>query len=126
MIGHVETRDVHSVRILQCAPDGPNLASEAAARDLIGEAAGAGAEWIVIPAERLGDAFFDLKTRIAGEMLQKIVNYRVGVAIIGDLSTRAAVSDALRDFMCESNRGRTVWFVDNVAAFEDRLAAHAS
>ena len=41
---------------------------------------------------------------------------------MGDVSAAVAASDPLRDFVRESNRGATVWFVDDLAALEARLA----
>jgi len=76
------------------------------------EAAGHGARFIVIPAERLDDDFFRLETRIAGEVIQRFAMYRVRVAILGDISRHVAQSKSLRDFVHECNRGNQCWFVD--------------
>jgi hypothetical protein len=109
------------VEVLVCGPDGPTLASEGDATDLIGEALGQGARWVAIPLTRLPPEFLDLKTGFAGQVLQKFVNYRLQVAILGDVTAAVSRSDALRDFVRESNRGRTVWFVEDLAALEARL-----
>ena len=106
-----------------CAADGPPLVGERSATDLIGDAMGAGARVVVIPVSRLGPSFLTLSTRIAGEVIQKFVNYGFQVAFLGDVSDAVAASDALRDFIRESNRGRHVWFVADLAALEARLAA---
>ena len=58
-----------------------------------------------------------------GELLQKFVNYGRRVVILGDVSQAVAGSKALRDFVRESNRGASVWFVPDMAALEARLAA---
>lgn len=108
--------------VFTVAPAGPPLASEADARDLIGQAIGAGAGVIAIPVGRLAPSFFDLKTREAGLFIQKIVNYRMRVAFIGDLSAEIARSAALGDFVRESNRGEAVWFVADQAALAARLS----
>ena len=67
------------------------------ASDLISEARSADATIAVLPTARLDPAFFDLKTGIAGEMVQKFVNYGLKVAIVGDTSELAAKSKALHD-----------------------------
>jgi hypothetical protein len=108
-----------------CAPDGPPLDGERAGTDIIGDAYGSGAKLIVVPVERLGDGFLRLSTRIAGEVIQKFVNYGYSLAIVGDVSQAVAASDALRDFIRESNRGRHVWFVEDMAALEARSSAPA-
>jgi hypothetical protein len=64
------------------------VASEAAisVRSLrdISDAIGAclGAAGLILAEEDLGAEFFDLKTGLAGELLQKFVNYRVRTAIV--------------------------------------------
>ncbi len=72
-------------------------------------------------AESLGEEFFDLKTRIAGEMLQKFSNYRMRFAIIGDFSN--VQSRSLRDFIRESNDGKTVCFAGSLDDALLRLSA---
>ncbi len=113
--------DLHGVRVLACAPDGKKLQSDRDAVELIGEAIEHRASLILIPTERLDDDFFRLRTRIAGEMIQKFVNYRLRVAIVGDISGHMEKSSALRDFVYESNRGDQVWFVANLEELDQRL-----
>jgi hypothetical protein len=67
---------------------------------------------IIVDKEALTEAFFDLKTRLAGEITQKYVNYGIQLAIIGDFS--GYTSKALLDFIYESNQGRHLYFVSNV------------
>ena len=74
----------------------------------------------MIPVSRLGPGFLTLSTRIAGEVIQKFVTYGFQVAFVGDVSAAVAASNALRDFVCESNRGRHVWFVNDF----DALTVH--
>jgi hypothetical protein len=63
------------VRIWDCASNGPLLRSERDATDLIGAAASLDPEWIVVAIIRLDPEFFALKTRLAGDFLQKFVSY---------------------------------------------------
>ncbi len=121
-----EVVQIGSVPVLMCAEQGPALAHERAAGDLIAAAWGSGAVWVAIPAARLTSAFFQLRTGVAGALLQKLVNYRLCIAIVGDLTGRVAESTAWRDFVLESNQGRTVWFVADRAALRVRLLGTAS
>ena len=101
------------------------IASERDATDLIGDALGAGVSMVAVPVERLGDGFLMLSTRIAGEVIQKFVNYGLRIAFVGDISAAVAASKALHDFVWESNRGRHVWFVADLAELDAKIAAGA-
>jgi hypothetical protein len=67
---------------------------------------------IIIKKENIIDGFYDLSTGIAGEVLQKISNYRKRMAIVGDFKN--IKSKALRDFIYESNRWKQVIFVNTL------------
>ncbi len=84
------------------------------------------ATFVVIPADRLAPDFFQLRTGLAGEILQKFVNYGLRLAIIGDLSAFTANSTALRDLINESNRGNSVWFLPDLGEVKKRLALKAN
>src|ERR1700722_6498406 len=114
--------ELHGVRVLECVPDGSKLQTYSDAVDLIGKSFENLATLIVIPVECLDDEFFQLKTRIAGELIQKFVQYRRRLVIIGDISGFLAESSALRAFVNESNRGKEVWFVASRDDLEERLA----
>jgi hypothetical protein len=102
-------------------PDGTKLRSDRDAIDIIGKAFENRATLVVIPVECLDDEFFQLRTRIAGELIQKFVQYRRRLAVVGDISGFLAESSALRAFVNESNRGKDVWFVGSLAELGQRL-----
>ncbi|MEV1172580.1 DUF4180 domain-containing protein [Nonomuraea sp. NPDC049784] len=110
-------------RVYVCEPHGEPLREAGDALDLLGEAFGRGATWVAVPAERLHDDFFTLRTGVAGEIAQKFVNYRIGLAIVGDVSRFTAASSALRAWVLESNRGDHVWFVGDLAELAARRSA---
>ena len=64
---------------------------------------------LAIDKEALCGDFFILSTGVAGEILQKLINYRFKAAIYGDYT--GYTSKPLRDFIRESNRGRDIFFV---------------
>ena len=68
-----------------------------------------GSKNIVIPKQLIVEDFFVLSTGLAGEILQKCVNYGGRMAIYGDYSRYT--SKPLNDFMYESNKGRDLFFV---------------
>ncbi|MWA06685.1 DUF4180 domain-containing protein [Actinomadura sp. LD22] len=115
-----EVRERAGVPVLVCDPGGPPVASGQDALDLIG-AAFAGARVVAVPAARLDGRFFSLGTGLAGEVMQRFVNYRLRLAVVGDLSVHLAASPALRALVRESNAGGHVWFVADLQELDDRL-----
>ncbi|WP_405865197.1 MULTISPECIES: DUF4180 domain-containing protein [unclassified Streptomyces] len=113
--------DLHGVRVLRCAPDGPPLDGERAALDLIGDAMGREAELVAVPVDRVADEFFRLRSGVAGAVMQKFVNYRVRLVVVGDLSRHLADSSALRDFVHETNQGGHIWFLADDDALDAKL-----
>lgn len=111
--------------VLVLDEEGPPIEGGRSAVDLVGKALSIGAGLVAIPTARLAPGFLTLRTRMAGEAIQKFVTYRIRVAIVGDIAGAVAASDALRDFVRESNRGRHVWFVPDLDALAARLAAEA-
>lgn len=66
------------------------------------------------------DDFFVLSTCLAGEILQKFINYGVRFAIYGDFSKYT--SKPLKDFMYESNKGKDIYFQPTVSLAVDKLS----
>lgn len=112
---------LNGTRIWLCDAEGPGLSSGRDATDIIGDTWGTEVAVVALPAVRLADEFLDLRTRLAGEFVQKFVNYGLTLAIVGDISVHVAASTALRDFVYESNRGRHLWFVHDLEALAARL-----
>ncbi|MCI8866192.1 MAG: DUF4180 domain-containing protein [Lachnospiraceae bacterium] len=68
-----------------------------------------GAERIAMDKNVICGDFFILSTGMAGEILQKFINYHVKVAVYGDYSHYT--SKPLKDFIYESNQGKDFFFV---------------
>lgn len=102
--------------------DGPLLSSEADAVDLMGQTYGTGADMVVLPVSRLVPDFFRLETRLAGLFIQKLQNYQLRLAIMGDISAEMARSRALTDFVGETNRIGFHLFVPDRAALAAAVA----
>lgn len=71
----------------------------------------AGTKNIIIGKKLVTDEFFVLSTGLAGEILQKYINYGGRIAIYGDYSHYT--SKPLKDFIYESNKGKDVFFVSD-------------
>jgi hypothetical protein len=89
------------------------------ALDLLADSSYYGSRRIVIAENQLIPDFFDLKSGIAGEILQKFSTYNVHLAIIGDFSKYPGRS--LRDFIFESNKIGRVNFVSTLEEAKERL-----
>jgi hypothetical protein len=109
-------------RMLVADGAGPAIASAQDAIALIEQAFEQRASVIVVAVERLAPAFFKLRTGLAGEIVQKFVNYGMKFAVIGDMSAEIAASDALRDFVRESNRGTEILFLPDLDALIAKLS----
>ncbi|MCX7615346.1 MAG: DUF4180 domain-containing protein [Clostridiales bacterium] len=73
---------------------------------------------MIVRKENLPAEFFELKTGLAGEILQKLVNYNTKIAIVGEFE--CIKSKSLHDFIYECNKGKHVFFKKNA---EDALEA---
>lgn len=76
-------------------------------------------ERIVINKEAIIEDFFKLSTGIAGEIIQKFVNYSQKIAVVGDFSIYK--SKPLRDFIYECNQGNAIFFVPDKQTAIDKL-----
>ena len=79
-----------------------------------------GAARLVLDKSLVCEDFFILSTRLAGEILQKFINYHVKAAIFGDFSHYT--SKPLHDFIYESNQGKDFFFVSTKEEALQRLA----
>lgn len=75
---------------------------------------------IIIREKNIIPAFFDLKTGIAGEILQKFSNYRVRLVIVGEFIQYPGQS--IKDFIFESNKGKQINFLDSVELGVEKLS----
>ena len=114
--------DMEGTKVLLLPAQGPLVATEADGNDVIGDAFSVEAELVAIPVERLGPDFLRLETRLAGTVFQKFVNYHLRCAIVGDIALLLEGSKALGDFVRETNKGRSIWFVDDLEGLRAKLA----
>ena len=80
--------------------------------DLIGNMSYQGFDKLIIHEENMISDFFELKNKIAGNILQKFSQYSMSLAIIGDFEKYE--SKSLNDFIFESNKGNQINFVTTV------------
>ncbi|MFA6571515.1 MAG: DUF4180 domain-containing protein [Bacteroidota bacterium] len=89
------------------------------ALDLIADCSEQGARKIIINEKNITSDFFDLKTGIAGDILQKFSNYDLMLAIVGDFSKYK--SKSIKDFIYESNKTGRIFFVNSIEEAREKL-----
>lgn len=102
----------NGVRIAEILPGSNLITGPDDILDIMAEARYNGSDRMIIHDMSLHADFFDLKTKVAGEILQKFSNYRMRLAVVGDFS--GFKSNSLRDFIRESNRTGIICFVYTV------------
>jgi len=75
---------------------------------------------MIVYEKNIVPVFFDLKTGMAGEILQKFSNYKMKLAIIGDFSKYN--SKSLNDFIFESNKIGQINFVSSLEEALEKLS----
>lgn len=79
-----------------------------------------GCNRIILNKSVICEDFFDLRTKLAGEILQKFVTYQVRIAIVGDFSIYT--SKSLKDFIYECNKGKDIFFLATEKQAVERLS----
>ena len=117
---HIEKIQNNSVDIAIVTDEKPVITDTQSALDLaMSVKYETDASRIVIDKNLICGEFFILSSGIAGEILQKYINYHVKMAIYGDYSHYT--SKPLRDFIYESNQGKDFFFVATKEEAIERL-----
>lgn len=111
---------IRSVKIAEIISDEMVIGSAEDGLNLLGNIYYQGFDKVIIYEKNITTDFFDLKTKIAGEILQKFSNYRMGLAIVGDFSSYE--SKSIRDFIFESNKTKHINFAETIEDALKRLS----
>ena len=111
--------EIEGVNIAEVLSDNILIKVTQDALDLMAESNYMGSSRIILHEKNIISDFFDLKTGLAGEILQKFSNYNVQLAIVGDYSKYS--SKSLKDFIFESNKYGRINFVNSVEEAKERL-----
>lgn len=120
----IEIHHPHGKKIAELHPD--NTLNEwliidaETGADLVGALCFDGFNGFILRQENITPDFFDLKTGIAGEILQKCSTYRIRLAIVGNFA--GGPSKSLNDFVRESNRLGHINFVASREEALERLS----
>ncbi|UHO39922.1 DUF4180 domain-containing protein [Chryseobacterium capnotolerans] len=109
----IKPHNAGDIKIAEVTSDHIIIQSAEDGLDLMGNIYYQGFDKVILYEKNITPSFFDLKTKIAGEILQKFSNYQIGLTIIGDFSKYE--SKSMKDFIFESNTTRHVNFVETLA-----------
>ncbi len=119
---NLNTSEVGKERVAEVLEDGIVIRSVRDALDLLATASyQEGATCLMLFDKNVLPEFFDLRTGVAGEILQKYTNHGMKIVLIGDFVSLE--SRSFRAFVLESNRGKQVAFVPDRAAALAHIAA---
>jgi len=105
----IEPYIINNIQIAEVTSDSIIINKNEDGLDLLGNLYYQGFDKIVMHEKAITPDFFDLKTGMAGEILQKFSTYRVRLAIVGDFSKYN--SKSLNHFIYESNKSKQINFV---------------
>src|SRR6185503_693016 len=94
--------DRHGIRIVECTEEIVRVDDALA---LIAACLESGSTRLLIEACFLPAAFFDLRSRFAGEFLQKLQNYNLQLAAV--LPADSYYGERFSEFLAEAKRGRS-------------------
>jgi len=78
-----------------------------------------GAGKIILHENAMHPDFFKLKSGLAGDVIQKFVNYHIKFAVVGDFAKYS--SKSLKSFIYESNNGNQFFFVADIVDALEKL-----
>ncbi|MGL6128709.1 DUF4180 domain-containing protein, partial [Chryseobacterium artocarpi] len=108
----IKSHNINNIKVAEVIADEILIQSAQDGLDLMGNIYYQGFDKVILYEKNITPDFFDLKTKIAGEILQKFSNYRIGLAVVGDFSKYE--SKSMKDFIFESNKTGHVSFVETV------------
>ena len=108
----IEAHSINNLKIAEIISDTVLLRTVEDGIDLIGNISFQGFDKMIIHEKNIIPDFFELKTKIAGDILQKFAQYQMPLTIIGEFSKFE--SKSLNDFIYESNKGKQINFANNI------------
>ena len=109
----IKTHNIDNTKVAEIITDKVILRSTEDGLDLLGNLYYQGFDKIIIHEKNITPEFFDLRTKIAGEILQKFAQYQMPLIIVGDFSKYK--SKSLNDFIFESNKSPQINFIKDLS-----------
>ena len=101
---HIQTHQINHLQIAEVTSEELLITNHEDGLDLVGNLYYQGFDGVILYEENIGADLFNLKSGMAGEILQKFANFRMRLVIVGDFEMYE--SQSLREFILESNNGR--------------------
>ncbi|WP_316633385.1 DUF4180 domain-containing protein [uncultured Flavobacterium sp.] len=108
----IETHTINNIKIAEVITENNIIKSIEDGSQLVADIYYQDFDRIILYEKNITPLFFDLKNKIAGEILQKFSNFRVRLAIVGDFEKYQ--SKSVKDFIFESNKNRQINFVNSL------------
>ena len=109
----IKTHNIDNTKVAEIITDKVILRATEDGLDLLGNLYYQGFDKIIIHEKNITPEFFDLRTKIAGEILQKFAQYQMPLIIVGDFSKYK--SKSLNDFIFESNKSQQINFIKDLS-----------
>lgn len=116
----IKAHEINNSKIAEVISSEIIITSTQDGLDLLGDVYYQGFDTIILYEGNISPDFFDLKTKMAGEILQKFSNYRVRLAIVGDFDKYE--SKSIKDFIFESNKNQHINFTRNLQEALEKLS----
>jgi hypothetical protein len=116
----IEFTEIGNVRVATLLSKDTVIKTVQDALDLMGNASYQGLRSVLLNEENLDAQFYDLRSGIAGEILQKFASYQMKLAIVGEFEKYN--SNALNALIAECNRGGHIFFVSDMNSAIKKLA----
>lgn len=110
---NIKTYNINQYKVAELQGDEILISTLEDALDLLGNMYYEGYDKMILHEGNIIPEFFDLKTKLAGDVLQKFAQYNMPLIIVGEFAKFN--SKSLNDFIFESNRGKHVNFVASLS-----------
>lgn len=108
---HIIALEMKGQTVLEVLSSGAKLESEQDMLDLIAASHEHQSALVLMSSESLSERFFDLKTGLAGMVLQKCINYHLKLAVV--LPEHTDLPERFREMALEARKGKDFRFLED-------------
>lgn len=111
--------EMNNKKYIEYSDDKKQLSTERDAVDLIAACMENNTGLLIIQDKALSENFFNLRTGLAGTVLQKFVNYNIKAALI--ITNEEKISGRFKEMITEANKGNDFRVFNNTTDAENWL-----